>query len=139
MCGPEAYTRPPRVPALPSKLDPRLQHGIDLFNRREFFVCHEVLEEIWTPERGSRRLFLQALLHFAVAFYHDQRRNPVGATRQLRKGLRKLANYLPECEGIDTARLERDGIAALAVTAADGALDGYPQMHAVCHGTYSKA
>ena len=64
-------------------MDPRLQHGIDLFNRREFFVCHEVLEEIWTPERGPRRLFLQSLIHFAVAFYHDQRGNPVGATLQI--------------------------------------------------------
>jgi predicted metal-dependent hydrolase len=112
-------------------LDPRLQHGIELFNRREFFVCHEVLEEIWTPERGPRRLFLQSLIHFAVAFYHDQRGNPLGATRQLRKGLRKIAAYLPECEGIDTAGLERDGRAALVVTEAGGALDGYPQMRAV--------
>ena len=109
-------------------MDPRLQHGIDLFNRREFFVCHEVLEEIWTPERGPRRLFLQSLIHFAVAFYHDQRGNPLGATRQLRKGLRKIAAYLPECEGIDTAALQRDGQAALAVTEAGGALDTYPQM-----------
>ena len=91
-------------------MDPRLQHGIDLFNRREFFVCHEVLEEIWTHERGPRRLFLQAVIHFAVAFYHDQRGNPVGATRQLRKGLRKLAPTCPQCEGIDTAQLYRDGL-----------------------------
>jgi predicted metal-dependent hydrolase len=112
-------------------MDPRLQHGIDLFNRREFFVCHEVLEEIWTPERGPRRLFLQSLIHFAVAFYHDQRGNPLGATRQLRKGLRKIAAYLPACEGIDTASLERDGQKALAVTETGGALDGYPQMRSV--------
>jgi uncharacterized protein len=112
-------------------MDPRLQHGIDLFNRREFFVCHEVLEEIWTPERGPRRLFLQSLIHFAVAFYHDQRGNPLGATRQLRKGLRKIAAYLPECEGIDTASLEREGQAALAVTETGAALAGYPRMRAV--------
>jgi predicted metal-dependent hydrolase len=110
-------------------LDPRLQHGIELFNRREFFVCHEVLEEIWTPERGPRRLFLQSLIHFAVAFHHDQRGNPVGATRQLRKGLRKLSAYLPVREEIDTARLHREGSAAVAVTETGGALDGYPQIH----------
>src|SRR3954469_1998321 len=114
---------------IPSKLDPRLQHGIDLFNRREFFVCHEVLEEIWTPERGPRRLFLQSLIHFAVAFYHDQRGNPIGATRQLRKGLRKIADYLPQCEEIDTARLHREGSAAIAVTETGAVLDFYPQIH----------
>ena len=107
----------------------QLQHGIDLFNRHEFFVCHEELELIWTPERGPRRLFLQALIHFAVAFYHDSRGNPVGASRQLRKGLRKLAGYLPECEGIDTARLYREGLAAVAVTETGARLVGYPKMH----------
>jgi uncharacterized protein len=110
-------------------MDPRLAHGIDLFNRREFFVCHEVLEEIWTPERGPRRLFLQSLIHFAVAFYHDQRGNPVGATRQLRKGLKKLGGYLPVCEEIDTARLHREGLAAVAVTETGAKLEGYPDMH----------
>ena len=112
-------------------MDPRLQHGIDLFNRREFFVCHEVLEEIWMHERGPRRLFLQAIIHFAVAFYHDQRGNPVGASRQLRKGLRKLAAYLPVCEGIDTAQLSRDGLAAVERTDAGASLECYPQIHVV--------
>jgi uncharacterized protein len=109
-------------------MDARLQHGIDLFNRREFFVCHEVLEEIWTPERGPRRVFLQAVIHFAVAFYHDQRGNPVGASRQLRKGLRKLAPYLPACEGLDTAQLYRDGLAAVEKTEAGESLGGYPRL-----------
>jgi len=91
----------------------RLQHGIELFNHREFFECHEVLEEEWTPERGPRRLFLQSLIHMAVGLYHASRDNPVGASRQLRKGLRKLAAFLPSCEGIDTARLHRDALAVL--------------------------
>jgi uncharacterized protein len=108
-----------------------LAHGIDLFNRRQFFECHEVLEEIWTSERGPRRLFLQALIHFAVALYHDQRGNPLGATRQLRKGLRKIAAYLPVWEGIDTAQLHRDGLAMLAVTEAGGRLPNYPRMDRV--------
>jgi uncharacterized protein len=108
-----------------------LQHSIDLFNREEFFVCHEELEAIWTPERGPRRVFLQALIHFAVAFYHDSRGNPVGASRQLRKGLRKLAGFLPECEGIDTGRLYREGLAAVESTEAGSRLGAYPRMHRV--------
>src|SRR5207302_7958147 len=91
----------------------RLQRGILLFNQREFFECHEVLEEEWTPERDPRRLFLQSLIHLAVGLYHASRDNPVGASRQLRKGLRKLSGYLPSCEGIDTARLHRDALAVL--------------------------
>jgi uncharacterized protein len=91
----------------------RLRHGILLFNRREFFECHEVLEEEWTPEKDPRRLFLQSLIHMAVGLYHASRDNPVGAARQLRKGLRKLAAYLPAWEEIDTARLHREAAAVL--------------------------
>ena len=94
-------------------MDERVRHGIDLFNTRQYFVCHEVLEEVWTTERNPRRLFLQSLIHIAVGLYHWERGNPVGATRQLRKGLRKLAAYLPECEGIDTLRLHEEALRML--------------------------
>lgn len=93
--------------------DERLESGIRLFNEGRFFECHEVLEVAWQPEHGPRRLFLQSLIHIAVALHHAERRNPEGATRQLRKALRKLAPYLPDCEGIDTARLYRDARAIL--------------------------
>jgi predicted metal-dependent hydrolase len=84
------------------------EHGIELFNHCAFFECHEVLEDLWRPERGPRRLFLQGVIHLAVGFYHHQQRNRMGAERQLKKGLKKLAGYLPQCEGIDTARLYRE-------------------------------
>lgn len=89
------------------------QHGIELFNRQHFFECHEVLEELWKPERGPQRLFLQSIIHLAVAFYHHQQRNPAGTTRQLRKGLKKLAGYLPDHEGVNTAKLYRDALTFL--------------------------
>ncbi len=106
-----------------------LEAGIALFNRQEFFRCHEVLEELWTPERGPRRLFLQSLIHIAVGFYHWQRGNPAGASRQLRKALGKLEPYLPACEGIDTARLYREAAAALEAVES-GSLRAYPRIHA---------
>ena len=109
--------------------DDRLDRGIRLFNNREFFECHEVLEEAWTPERGPRRLFLQALIHLAVGFYHRERNNPDGAIRQLRKGLRKLALYLPSSEGIDTERLHREASAVLEQIEAGAAVAGYPRIH----------
>jgi predicted metal-dependent hydrolase len=94
-------------------MDERFARGIELLNSGEFFECHEVLEEIWTPERGPRRLFLQGLIHVAVGCYHVQRGNPVGASRQLRKALRKLEPYLPWCEGVDTEELCREARAVL--------------------------
>jgi hypothetical protein len=83
--------------------DELLQHGIRLFNEGKFFECHEVLEEAWTPERGPRRLFLQALIHFAVGCYQCERGNSEGAALQFRKGLKKIEKYLPRYEGVNTA------------------------------------
>jgi predicted metal-dependent hydrolase len=110
-------------------MNERVERGIHLFNNREFFECHEVLEEEWTPERGARRLFLQSLIHMAVGLYHAERGNPVGAIRQLRKGLKKLAGYLPSCEGIDTARLHREALAVLQ--ALEAGVQGFerPRIH----------
>jgi predicted metal-dependent hydrolase len=101
-------------------MDELLKSGINLFNNRQFFACHELLEAAWTPERGPRRAFLQSLIHLAVGCYHSQRGNHVGAVRQLRKGLRKLEGYLPLCEGIDTARLYREGSLPLINTGITG-------------------
>ena len=113
--------------------DPRVLHGIHLFNTRQFFVCHEVLEEVWTPERDPRRLFLQSLIHLAVALYHWEHSNPAGATRQFHKALRKLTAYLPECEGIDTARLHADSLRALESIESGAQSIPYPTIHLSPH------
>jgi len=102
--------------------------GIELFNRCEFFDCHEVLEEIWTPTKQPERWFLQSLIHFAVGFYHHQRGNFAGATRQLRKGLRKIQGYLPEWGGVRTAAIEQEARRCLAVIEAGGRVEIFPKI-----------
>jgi predicted metal-dependent hydrolase len=93
-------------------MNEQVSHGIELFNRGEYFRCHEVLEDAWRHERGSPRQFLQALIHIAVGLYHYERGNRIGASGQLRKGARKLEGYEPDYEGIDASRLRRDAIVA---------------------------
>src|SRR5262245_3184676 len=107
-------------------MESELEHGIELFNSHQFFECHEVLEAIWTHAPGPRRFFLQALIHFAVAFYHNQQANPPGVERQLRKGLKKLAGYLPACEGVDTAALYEAGVRCLEEIVGRGIVSTYP-------------
>lgn len=109
-------------------MDERLLQGIGLFNSGDFFRCHEVLEEAWKLERGPRRVFLQALIHVAVGFYHSQRGNTAGAVRQLRKGIEKLAAYAPSCEGQNTAQLCREALAATEAIEAGIQLSTYPQI-----------
>jgi predicted metal-dependent hydrolase len=88
--------------------DIHFRYGIELFNREQFFECHEVLEELWRAAENDTRMFLQALIHLAVAFHHYRRDNITGARRQLDKSLRKLAFSLPEFAGVDTAALHRN-------------------------------
>ena len=102
------------------------RRGIELFNAREFYECHEVLEDLWRPTRGEDRFFLQSIIHLAVGFYHHQQGNAEGAEKQLRKGLRKLAGYLPVFDGIDTAKLYREGQSALEAILAGRAVDEFP-------------
>src|SRR4051812_45164457 len=104
------------------------RHGIELFNAGEFFECHEVLEDLWRPCQGEERFFLQALIHYAVGFYHHQQGNPLGAELQLRKGLRKLAGYLPAFQGVNTARLYLEGQAALETVLSGGSIEHFPQI-----------
>lgn len=117
------------VPRTPGRVT--FEHGIELFNRCAFFECHEVLEELWRPERGARRLFLQGVIHLAVGFYHHQQGNRMGAERQLKKGLKKLAGYLPECEGLDTALLYRESVAWLERISRGEAPGEFPQIRSL--------
>jgi len=108
--------------------EPARRRGVELFNAREFYECHEVLEDVWRGLPGEERFFLQALIHFAVGFYHHEQGNQVGAEKQLDKALRKLAGYLPVFEGIDTAKLYREGQAALETIHAGNRLEDYPKF-----------
>jgi hypothetical protein len=111
--------------------DALFARGIELFNTREFFECHEVLEEIWTPTVQPERWFLQSLIHFAVGFYHHQRGNTVGAVRQLRKGLRKIEGYLPAWGGVDTGAIEEEVRVRLTVIENGRTVEQYPLLRQI--------
>ena len=108
------------------------RRGIELFNSEEFFECHEAFEELWTFSQQPDRWFLQSLIHFAVGFYHARRSNRTGASRQLRKGLRKIQAYLPEWDGVQTGRIAAAVEQRLRAIEAGGAVDSYPRIALSC-------
>ena len=89
------------VPALVLK-------GIEEFNRREFFECHEYLEKAWMEESGQIRFLYQGILQVGVGFYHQQNANWRGATGLLRNGTVRLRDFEPVTLGIDVAKLVRE-------------------------------
>ena len=94
-------------------MEPALRRGIELFNAREYYECHEVLEDAWTVETGPRKLFLQSIIHLAVAYYHLGRGNRTGGVRQLRRAVRKLQTCAPIYDGVDTGALLRHAHATI--------------------------
>lgn len=94
-------------------------HGVELFNTKEFFDCHDAWEELWQEDRTELRLFLQGMIQSAVGSYHLTNGNTTGAISQYTKALDKLEKYPAVYCGVDleTFRKEvercRDGALAM--------------------------
>jgi len=77
-------------------MDARLRDGIRLFNDRQFFECHEVLEGYYQDSELATRPFLEGLIQLAAAFRmfvdFGEVRGPVRAIYQ---ALIRLENYHP--------------------------------------------
>jgi len=87
-------------------MPPKLKDAITLFNRREYFNCHEVLEEMWHEAEGEDKAFYEGLIRLATGLHlRFRRRAPQGAINLLTQGLMRLENYRPAHLGIDVARL----------------------------------
>jgi len=82
--------------------------GIRLFNEREFFECHDVIEELWTETYGEERKFLQGLIQSAVALYHFGNDNLGGAKKMYLAARDKLQRYGESYWGLDLKQFLSD-------------------------------
>lgn len=80
--------------------DPHFVEGVRLFNEREFFACHDELEEVWGDTLGTDREFYQGLIHAAVALHHFEEGNLGGARKMYGSARRYLRPYTPSHGGI---------------------------------------
>ena len=85
-----------------------LLEGVELFNQREFFECHEVIEQAWMEEQASIRIMYQGILQIGVACYHIQNKNWRGAMKVLDRGVAKIRRFTPRCMGINLEKLLAD-------------------------------
>lgn len=98
------------------KGDERYIAFISYFNsERDYFECHEVMEELWLEE--GRHPLLQGLLQAAVGLHHWHNDNFTGAVKLMKAGLGKLSAYDDVVLGLDLARLRCDLAASLALLA----------------------
>ena len=85
--------------------DPAYKHGLQLFNRGEFFDAHEVLEDVWRAAPAGEKKFLQGLIQVAVGLHHHSRGNLEGARSLLARAHRNLSAYPGRYGGINLAAL----------------------------------
>ena len=88
-----------------TKEDHRFQSAVDLFNSREWYLAHDLLEELWHESSEPERQVLQGILQIAVAQLHLERGNLNGATILYGEGLGRLRKIgLPDL-GLDLEQL----------------------------------
>ncbi len=108
----EAYLNPDnRLQGCEDPPNELVQRGLQLFNRGEYFECHELLEEAWFADRRPCRVLYQGILQLAVALYHIERGNFRGAVKMLRRAMDKFQRLPGICQGVDTATLHRQALA----------------------------
>jgi uncharacterized protein len=103
----------------------KLETGLDLIRRGEYFAAHEELEDAWRAAAGEERDFYQGLVHFTVAWYQAGRGNRVGCERQLEKVTRRLGPYAPRHAGVDVASV-LEQVRAAAEVVRGGSLELAP-------------
>lgn len=79
--------------------------GIEQFNQRQFYYCHDTLESIWLESSEPDKTFYQSILQIAVGCYHLERANWKGAVTLLGEGIKKLRDYQPSYEGVEVCEL----------------------------------
>ncbi len=86
-------------------LDPRFQSGFDLFNSQQWYLAHDVFEDLWHETNGPERKTVQGLLQVAVAQVHLEGGNKVGAMILYGEGLGRLSDTCSPDLGLDLKTL----------------------------------
>ncbi|SFE32609.1 DUF309 domain-containing protein [Alteribacillus iranensis] len=85
-----------------------IQFLIHFHGSRDFFECHEILEEHWKrKKRGNRDAYWTGLIQLAVALYHHRRANHTGALKLFRNSEKIIQAHAEKVErlAIDTGSL----------------------------------
>lgn len=72
---------------------PYILYLVHFHGDRDFFECHEILEEYWKEANPKDRNSLWVgFIQIAVALYHERRENRQGAIRTITKAVNNLSN-----------------------------------------------
>lgn len=86
--------------------DAYIAYLVEFHATRDYFECHELLEEYWKDHRenGSGDLWA-GLIQLAVGQYHERRGNQRGASKLYKQAMKKLNGF-----GLDSLGLDKDAL-----------------------------
>lgn len=74
---------------------PYIEYLLHFHGSRDWFECHEIMEELWKAETSmERKQWWLTLVQIAVGLYHERRGNMAGACKMLRSAM-SHANQVP--------------------------------------------
>ncbi|MCL1990115.1 MAG: DUF309 domain-containing protein [Defluviitaleaceae bacterium] len=85
-----------------------IDYLVEFHAKRDYFECHEVLEERWKEDvKADRQLYWVALIQVAVGNYHYRRNNLSGAKKMLERAIEKIKATTPQLEqlGLQVTKL----------------------------------
>lgn len=82
--------------------------AIRQFNSRDWYECHETIEDLWLGETGEMKDFLQGTLQISVALLHWRNGNHGGAVSLLASGVNYLKRVPDVCLWVDVPSLIAD-------------------------------
>ena len=90
------------------ELDAHYLGYFDCFNRQLFYEAHDVLEDLWLPERhGPDGDFYKALIQLTGAFVHLQKNRLRPAAALFTLALANLEKYPPVHQQLDLTAIHR--------------------------------
>lgn len=90
-----------------------IQYLVCFHGSRDYFECHEVLEEHWKKEsKEKRKKYWVGLIQIAVALYHHRRGNFNGAIKLMKNAIRILQE---EKSAIEALSLNHKELLALLI------------------------
>lgn len=87
--------------------EPYVQFLCHFHGDRDYFECHEILEEFWKSQPQPREAVWVGLIQIAVALYHHRRGNLAGAGKLLERAIQIISDRREQAArlGLDSAAL----------------------------------
>ena len=110
------------------KIDQRFKKGLELFNKGEYFECHEVIEDLWleTDPKDPYRDLYKGVIQAAAAIYQLDRGILSGARGLFSTSVSYLKEYSPVVLGLNIEKLIKDLQTYFAAPGTEGGKEGPP-------------